>query len=74
MVAGAAGSCFIEDDIALEGIVVSDCGNANVASNPNLTAVKIDYGENARTIYLQSADGGYGVCLNLGRGQHAAAV
>ena len=63
MVAGADGSCFIEEDIALEGIVVSDCGNANVAANPNLTAVKIDYSENARTIYLQSADGVYGVCL-----------
>ena len=63
MIAGVDGSHLIEDDIALEGIVVSDCGNANVAANPNLTTVKIDYSENARTVYLQSADGADGICL-----------
>lgn len=63
MLAGAEGSLLIEEDIALEGVVVSDCGSANVAANPNLTAIKIDYGENARTAYLQSEDGACGICL-----------
>jgi hypothetical protein len=59
---GMSGS-VIYDDIILEGYVVSDKGNPNVASNPHTTTTKIDYSVNEKTVYIESLDGQYGIKL-----------
>lgn len=53
----------IYDDIILEGYVVSDKGNPNIASNPQTTTTKIDYSVNEKTVYIESLDGRYGIKL-----------
>ena len=52
----------IDEDIYIKGIVVSEAGNPNIATNPNLKDSNgkfhsVDYDENGRTIYLQSSNG-----------------
>lgn len=59
---GMSGS-VIYDDIILEGYVVSDKGNPNIASNPQTTTTKIDYSVNEKTVYIESLDGRYGIKL-----------
>ncbi|MGL4293661.1 MAG: DUF5689 domain-containing protein [Bacteroidales bacterium] len=63
LVQAPAGSVKIKDNISLEGIVISDAGNPNVAENPMLTNTTIDYNVNDKTAYLQSQDGRYGVAV-----------
>jgi len=46
---------------SLEGIVISDAGNPNMEVNPNLTYSSIDFAESAKTAYIQSLDGNYGL-------------
>lgn len=50
----------VTEDIYIEGYVVSDAGNMNVADCPNTTNTAIDYTMNDRTAYIQSVDGKYG--------------
>lgn len=44
----------------MEGFVISDKGNANVADTPNTTNTITDYSANDKTAYIQSLDGRYG--------------
>jgi len=46
---------------SLEGIVISDAGNPNMEVNPNLTYSSIDFTESAKTAYIQSFDGSFGL-------------
>ena len=48
----------------VEGVVISDCADLNVATAPNVTYNSVDLSENARTMYLQelTPDGG-GICF-----------
>lgn len=50
----------VMEDIYIEGYVISDAGNMNVADCPNTTATAIDYTMNDKTAYVQSIDGQYG--------------
>lgn len=50
----------ITSDLFIEGYVISDAGNANVGDVPQTTPTAINYTENDRTVYIQSADGRYG--------------
>jgi len=57
----AAGA--ITEDIYIEGVVVSDKGNPNMALNANLSTNKhvVDKTENTITAYIQSLDGKSGI-------------
>ncbi len=61
----AAGT--VTEDIYVEGIVLVDKGNPNIALNANATANKhvIDKTENAITVYVQSLDGKSGLRLRM---------
>ena len=50
---------LIQEDVYIEGIVVSDKGNPNMGLNSNNSSNKhqIDKSENAITVYIQSLDG-----------------
>lgn len=62
LISAASGEIQITDPVKLlEGIVISDAGNPNMETNPNLTFLSIDFTENARTAYMQSLDGSYGL-------------
>lgn len=50
----------VTEDIYIEGYIISDAGNMNVADCPNTTSTAIDYTMNDKTAYLQSIDGQYG--------------
>lgn len=50
----------IPNGYIIEGIVVSDKGNPNVADTPNTTNTITDYTMNDKTAYIQSLDGKYG--------------
>lgn len=53
----------IESDLIIEGIVVSDRLNGNAGDNTQKDETTIDYSMCERTIYLESTDGQYGLCL-----------
>lgn len=53
----------IDRYVIVEGIVVSDKKNRNAGENEQLTPSTIDYTQDRRTIYLESADGSHGICL-----------
>jgi len=53
----------VTEDIYIEGYVISDAGNMNVADCPNTTTTAIDYTMNDKTAYIQSVDGKYGFRL-----------
>ena len=53
----------IENDIRIEGIVVSDKAGGNCGDNLQLGATSIDYSISERTIYLESRDGSRGLRL-----------
>lgn len=50
----------VTEDIYIEGYIISDAGNMNVADCPNTTTTAIDYTVNDKTAYIQSIDGKYG--------------
>ncbi|TZF82236.1 BACON domain-containing protein [Pedobacter sp. BS3] len=62
-VKNALGSGTITEDIYIEGIVLADKGNPNLALNPNkgTPAHTVDHTENAITVYVQSLDGTSGL-------------
>lgn len=53
----------IENDVVIEGIVVSDKENGNCGDNTQLSVTSIDYSVCKRTIYLEALDGSMGICL-----------
>ncbi len=53
----------VTDDINLTGWVVSDFRSKNMAFNPNTNYDKVDTSVSARTAYLESEDGAYGIRL-----------
>ncbi len=52
-----------ENDLFIEGVVISDYRSENVAVNPNLTHSFVDIGVNDRTAYIQESDGSIGIRL-----------
>ena len=58
------------DDGALEAVVISDSDDPNRESNPSKSPADIDRTLNARTLYIQSADGSDGFRLHLAAGQN----
>lgn len=63
LVNDATGSQKIEEDVAIEGIVVCDATGANNAANTQLSKTDIDLSTTYRTTYVQSLDGKYGFAL-----------
>lgn len=57
------GSQTINEDVAIEGIIVCDATGTNNAANTQLTQTKIDMTTTYRTVYIQSLDGKYGFAL-----------
>ena len=53
----------VEDDIILEGVVVSNPLYGNAGENEQTNNTSIDYTGTQRTIYLQSLDGKYGFAI-----------
>ena len=53
----------IEDDLVIEGIVVSDKENGNCGDNTQLSVTSIDYSVCERTVYLEAVDGSCGLCM-----------
>ena len=53
----------LENDVVIEGIVVSDKENGNCGDNTQLSVTSIDYTVCRRTIYLEAMDGSVGLCL-----------
>src|SRR5690606_22738385 len=49
----------------LQGVVISNQGNANMETNPNLAFNRMDLTETYRTAYVQSIDGKYGFRLKF---------
>ncbi len=58
-----AGAGKIEDDVFIEGVVVSDFHSANMALNPSVNYDKVDISQNKRTAYIQSSDASMGFRL-----------
>lgn len=56
------GAAFASDEY-IEGYVVSDCYSRNTAENANTSYDTVDEYSSARTAYVQSADGEYGLRL-----------
>ena len=54
----------IEEDITIEGIVVSDKENGNCGDNPQTGVTVIDYEGCLRTIYLEATDGSMGIRID----------
>ena len=58
----------VEDDVFIEGLVISDCKSPNMELNPSVGYDEVDIEENARTAYIQSLDGQYGFRLKFDDG------
>lgn len=56
-------SLTINEDIYIEGYIISDVTNGNVAENPMTTNTSIDYKRSDRCAYIESIDGKYGFLL-----------
>lgn len=59
--AGAAE--MVENDLIIEGIVVSNKESGNMGDNTQYSIINIDYSVCQRTVYLESEDGSCGVML-----------
>ena len=55
----------VDEDILIEGIVVSDYRSPNMELNPNLNYYSVDLEENDRTVYVEAADGSCGIRLRF---------
>ena len=53
----------IENNIIIEGYVVSDAASGNMGDNEQMTTSYIDYNVCRKTVYLESIDGRYGFML-----------
>ncbi|MBR0240348.1 MAG: BACON domain-containing protein [Bacteroidales bacterium] len=54
---------YVDEDLVIEGIVVSDKENGNCGDNTQLSATTIDYSVCRRTIYFESLDASFGIML-----------
>lgn len=63
LVDGATDTRIINEDVAIEGVVISDATGTNNAANTQLDKTKIDMTTTYRTAYVQSLDGKYGFAL-----------
>ena len=65
----------VDEDILIEGIVVSDFHSKNMEANPSVSYDKVDVTVNDCTAYLESPDGRYGFppALRHAGGQRAGA-
>lgn len=57
------GGVLLQEDILIEGIVVSNRESGNAGDNTQNSPATIDYSISERTIYLESTDGKYGFML-----------
>ncbi|MCQ2135521.1 MAG: hypothetical protein MJY67_01245 [Bacteroidales bacterium] len=64
-----AGTGEINDDIYVEGVVVSDFHSLNMELNPSVNYDKVDVEENLRTAYIQTLDGKSGLRLKFDQAQ-----
>ena len=62
---GFVDGVLLEEDIVIEGVVVSNKESLNMGENSQTTTVTIDYDECLRTVYLQSLDGKSGLMLKM---------
>lgn len=53
----------IAENSYIEGVIISDKGNPNMAINPNTSKTDIDKTVNDKTVYIQSLDGKLGLKL-----------
>ena len=60
-----AGKGKIEDDVFIEGVVVSDFSSKNMEENPSINYDKVDVTESERTAYVQSLDAAMGFRLKF---------
>ena len=65
LISEASGAKVIDQDIAIEGILLTQPGDPNVAANPYVTPTAVDVEENYKTAYVQSLDGRYGFALKF---------
>ena len=56
---------LLEEDVVIEGVVVSNKESLNMGENSQTTTVTIDYDECLRTVYIQSLDGKSGLMLKM---------
>lgn len=61
MIEGADGTLKLKEEGVLEAVVISDCSNPNIETNPNTEPNVIDYTLNWRTAYLTTEDGTSGI-------------
>ncbi len=59
----------IDEDLIIEGIVVSDCHSKNMEVNPNVACDRVDTSVNDCTAYLESLDGSFGFRLRFDEAQ-----
>ncbi len=60
---GTADGALIENDILLQGYVVSDTASGNMGDPTMLSAFTIDYDVCRKTVYMQDAGGNFGFML-----------
>ena len=65
---GGTATKVIEDDIAIEGLIISDKESQNMGDCPEISATAVDYGVNDITAYIESADGSMGFKLMFNSG------
>lgn len=64
LITGAEGEIALDQDIAISGVIVSDCTSPNMAGNPmTKAATKPDMTINDRTAYMQNDDASLGIAL-----------
>ena len=61
LIPGAEGEVELTGEKMLSAVVISDAGNYNMETNPNLTDTSIDFSVNEKTAYIESLDGQYGL-------------
>lgn len=57
----------VNDEIIIEGMIISNCDSPNMELNPSVEYNVVDTDENARTAYVQSLDGNYGFRMKFDR-------
>ena len=65
LISESSGTLKIEQPLTVKGLVISDYGNPNLETNPNITFNTIDFDENEKTAYVQSEDGSLGFRLKF---------
>lgn len=61
----AGSEVTVQEDIVLEGVIISDWENPNMEVNPNASHTRVDLNVNAVTAYMQALDGSWGIRLRF---------